>query len=171
MSSSAVIELNTVTLGPRTLTTAVCERLRGDILPARFLPRQKLHIAQMGKGFLVSLAATREALSRFVADGLVQAVDQRGFRVRPVSSGDLRDLTRTRMAIEGLALRRSIGQGDKAWLTAIQVQFALYGQSERYRLLSIPVDPILRDFDVERTKPMIRLKAHTVPLQECPCSI
>jgi DNA-binding GntR family transcriptional regulator len=195
MPLSAVIELNTDMLGPRTLTTAVFERLRRDILSARLSPGQKLHIAQLSKGFGVSLAATREALSRLVADGLVQAIDQRGFRVSPVSNADLQDLTRTRIDIEGLALRRSIEQGDEAWLTAVKVAFAsllavpyrdpsdpkvhneawlarhrifhrtlvsacgspwllrfrdtLYEQSERYRLLSIPFDPILRDVDAE----------------------
>jgi hypothetical protein len=44
---------------------------------------QKLHIAGLAKQFSVSLAAVREALSRLVADGLVQASDQRGFRVSP----------------------------------------------------------------------------------------
>jgi DNA-binding GntR family transcriptional regulator len=193
MSSSAAIELSTEALGPRTLTTAICVRLRRDILLGRLLPGQKLHIAQLSKGFGVSLAATREALSRLVADGLVQAIDQRGFRVSPVSNADLQDLTRTRIDIEGLALRRSINQGDKAWLTAVEAAFAslllvpycepykvpdeawlarhrvfhrtlvsacgspwllrfrdtLYEQSERYRLLSISVDPGLRDVDVE----------------------
>jgi DNA-binding GntR family transcriptional regulator len=195
MSSSAAIELSIDGFGPRTLTSAVCERMRRDILSARLSPGQKLHIAQLSKGFGVSLAATREALSRLVADGLVQAVDQRGFRVSPVSNADLQDLTRTRIDIEGLALRRSIEQGDKAWLAAVEAAFAsllavpyrdpadpkvhneawlarhrifhrtlvnacgspwlirfrdiLYEQSERYRLLSIPVDPSLRDVAAE----------------------
>jgi DNA-binding GntR family transcriptional regulator len=47
-------------------------------------------------------------LSRLVADGLVQASDQRGFRVSPVSHQDLLDVSRTRIDIESLALRRSM---------------------------------------------------------------
>ena len=103
---------------PRSLTSAVQGRLRADILSTRLLPGQKLHIAGLAKQFSVSLAAVREALSRLVADGLVQASDQRGFRVSPVSSADLRDVTQTRVDIEGLALRRSIEkmrQGTRAW--------------------------------------------------------
>ncbi|WP_461330679.1 GntR family transcriptional regulator [Bradyrhizobium liaoningense] len=69
--------------GPRSLTSALHERLRADILATRLLPGQKLHIAGLAKTFSVSLAAVREALSRLVADGLVQASDQRGFRVSP----------------------------------------------------------------------------------------
>ncbi|HYS86404.1 MAG TPA: GntR family transcriptional regulator, partial [Bradyrhizobium sp.] len=99
--------------GPRTLTSAVLERLRADILSTKLVPGQKLHIAGLAKQFSVSLTAVREALSRLVADGLVQASDQRGFRVSPVSPADLEDVTRTRIDIEGLALRRSIERGDQ----------------------------------------------------------
>jgi DNA-binding GntR family transcriptional regulator len=108
---------------PRSLTSAVQERLRADILSTRLLPGQKLHIAGLAKQFSVSLAAVREALSRLVADGLVQASDQRGFRVSPVSSADLRDVTQTRVDIEGLALRRSIERGDAAWLASVEKSF------------------------------------------------
>lgn len=105
--------------GPRSLTSAVQERLRADILSTRLLPGQKLHIAGLAKQFSVSLAAVREALSRLVADGLVQASDQRGFRVCPVSLADLADVTQTRIDIEGLALQRSIELGDAAWLSSV----------------------------------------------------
>ncbi len=110
--------------GPRTLTSAVLERLRADILSTKLVPGQKLHIAGLAKQFSVSLAAVREALSRLVADGLVQASDQRGFRVSPVSPADLEDVTRTRIDIEGLALRRSIERGDQAWLKSVEQAFA-----------------------------------------------
>jgi DNA-binding GntR family transcriptional regulator len=109
--------------GPRTLTSAVLERLRTDILSTKLVPGQKLHIAGLAKQFGVSLAAVREALSRLVADGLVQASDQRGFRVSPVSSADLADVTQTRIDIESLALRRSIERGDAAWLAAVEKAF------------------------------------------------
>ncbi len=105
---------------PRSLTSAVQERLRADILATRLLPGQKLHIAGLARQFSVSLAAVREALSRLVADGLVQAHDQRGFRVCPVSLADLADVTRTRIDIEGLALRRSIERGDGGWLASVE---------------------------------------------------
>lgn len=110
----------TVSGGPRSLTSALHERLRGDILATRLLPGQKLNIAALAKQFDVSLAAVREALSRLTADGLVQASDQRGFRVTPVSLSDLSDVTRTRIDIEGLALRRSIELGDDRWVIAVE---------------------------------------------------
>jgi DNA-binding GntR family transcriptional regulator len=110
--------------GPRTLTSAVFERLRADILSTRLVPGQKLNVSNLAKEFSVGLAAVREALSRLVADGLVQASDQRGFRVSPVSQSDLEDLTQTRIDIESLALRRSIERGDDAWLGAVEREFS-----------------------------------------------
>ena len=41
--------------------------------------------------------------------------DQRGFRVAPVSLGDLEELTKTLCWISGLALREAIRNGDAAW--------------------------------------------------------
>jgi DNA-binding GntR family transcriptional regulator len=125
--------------GPRTLTSAVLERLRADILSTKLVPGQKLHIAGLAKQFAVSLAAVREALSRLVADGLVQASDQRGFRVSPVSPADLEDVTRTRVDIEGLALRRSIERGDQAWLASVETAFAALGAVPQ-RLPDHPAD-------------------------------
>jgi DNA-binding GntR family transcriptional regulator len=124
---------------PRSLTSAVQERLRSDILATRLLPGQKLHIAGLARHFAVSLAAVREALSRLVADGLVQASDRRGFRVSPVSLADLADVTQTRIDIEGLALRRSIERGDAAWLSSVEAAWeALKAVPYRY-----PDDPTL----------------------------
>src|SRR5258707_2850047 len=108
---------------PRSLTSAVQERLRTDILATRLLPGQKLHIAGLAKQFSVSLTAVREALSRLVADGLVQASDQRGFRVSPVSSADLEDVTHNRIDIGSLPLRRSIERGEQAWPAAVEPAF------------------------------------------------
>lgn len=99
----------------RSLTTAVFARLRAEILSCSLKPGEKLLIAGVARRFTVSLSAVREALSRLAAEGLVTSEDQRGFHVSPVSAEQLRDLTRTRIDIEGLALRRSIERGDAAW--------------------------------------------------------
>src|SRR3569833_2637571 len=105
---------------PRSLTSAVQERLRADILATRLLPGQKLHIAGLAKQFAVSLAAVREALSRLVADGLVQASDQRGFRVSPVSRADLADVSQTRNKKKNQTKQQTIEHGDAAWLADVE---------------------------------------------------
>ncbi len=99
----------------RSLTSAVHASLRADILTCRLPPGEKLPIALLAKRFDVSLSAVREALSRLVADGFVISEDQRGFRVTPLDIRDLEDLTRTRIEIETLALRRSMAEGGAEW--------------------------------------------------------
>ncbi|HEY9567576.1 MAG TPA: FCD domain-containing protein [Thalassobaculum sp.] len=100
-------------------TLRVFEQVRAEILDGRLRPGARLHLTTLSGRFAVSLGAVREALSRLVADGLVQAIDRRGFRVSPVSIEDIRDITATRIEIEGLALRRSIERGDAGWEAGI----------------------------------------------------
>lgn len=99
----------------RSITSAVFQRLRADILSCRISPGDKLRPAEIAGALAVSLSAVREALSRLAADGLVRIEDQKGFRASPVSLDDLRDVTRTRVEIEGLALRRAIAGGGTRW--------------------------------------------------------
>lgn len=99
----------------RSLTSMLFERLRADIVAARLRPNEKLRISALCQRYGVTSSAVREALSRLVSDGLVQAEAHKGFTVSPVSRAGLRDLTRTRIQIETLALRQAIELGDLAW--------------------------------------------------------
>ena len=86
----------------------------------------------------ISAAIVREALSRLVADGLVVAEDQRGFRVMPVSRIGRRILGKPADAADALAtLRRLSGRTHRVW-TAValasgrRVHFALQVSSVRF---------------------------------------
>lgn len=103
----------------KTRTLSVFESLRGEILDARLMPGARLHVASLAARHGVSQGAVREALSRLVADGLVTVRDRRGFSVSMVSAEDLEDVTRTRIEIEGLALRKAIARGDAAWEASV----------------------------------------------------
>jgi DNA-binding GntR family transcriptional regulator len=104
----------------RSLTSAVLVQLRAEILACRLSPGEKLPVAALARRLGVSLSAVREALSRLAAEGLVEAEDQRGFRVSDLSLEDLADITRTRIELETLALRRSIALGDERWRDGIR---------------------------------------------------
>lgn len=99
----------------RSLTTQAFEQLRADILSGALMPCGRLRIQGLSKRYQVGATAVREALSRLVADGLVDAEEQKGFCVAPISRQELLDLTRTRIQIEQLALRQSLEQGDIEW--------------------------------------------------------
>jgi len=59
------------------------------------------------------------------------ATAQKGYSVTPVSIEELKDLTRTRIAIEQLCLRSAIAHGDVEWETSIVAAY--------HRLHRIPV--------------------------------
>lgn len=98
-----------------TLTEQAEASLEAAIVRGELGPGEKLRIAEIAERLGVSATPMREALSRLVSRGLVIAVGQRGFRVAPVSAEDLADITRTRVALESVAVRRSMRAGDARW--------------------------------------------------------
>lgn len=94
-------------------------QLRQEILSSRLAPGEKLRIQHLTETFGYGASAIREALSRLLADGLVESVSQRGFWVSQISYQDLRDITEARKLIEVEALRQAIVHGDIAWETRV----------------------------------------------------
>src|SRR6266404_1507439 len=103
-----------------TVTSALVERLRNDIIAGDLAPGQRLKLNELGVRYGVGLVALREALSRLASNGLVTATDQKGFSVLGVSREDFLDLIETRVAIDSLALRASIEKGGIEWEAGIQ---------------------------------------------------
>lgn len=104
---------------PRSVTSAVFVRLRSEVLTGDLKAGEPLRAAAIAERLRVSLTAVREALVRLLSDNFVTSVDQKGFRVSPVSLEDLVDVTETRIQIEGEALRRSMARGGAEWLERI----------------------------------------------------
>jgi DNA-binding GntR family transcriptional regulator len=108
---------------PRSLTSAVYKQLREQILAGAIPPGTKLLITNLTTRFGVSSSVVRESISRLTADGLTEGIDQRGFRVTPVSLKDLDDLTMLRTEVENIALRRSVAAGSKEWAQEVSAAF------------------------------------------------
>ncbi len=89
--------------------------LRQAIIDGTLAPSTKLRIDFLRKTFGFGASGLREALSRLVADGLVESEAQRGYWVAPVSRQEFRDITTSRKVIEVEALRQSIQHGSLAW--------------------------------------------------------
>ncbi|MDP3083931.1 MAG: GntR family transcriptional regulator [Rubrivivax sp.] len=98
-----------------TRASAVYERLRDDITHGLLEPGSKLRVEAMCTRYEVGASPLREALSRLSAEGLVARTDQRGFSVAAMQWDELPVLTRSRLQVEGLALRDSIERRDAAW--------------------------------------------------------
>ena len=99
----------------KSLTSLAFARIRNDILLGVLRPSERLKIQALSEHYGIGATAVREALSRLVTDGLVESEDQKGFCVGAVSREDLIDLTETRIAIESMALRKSIELGNLDW--------------------------------------------------------
>ena len=101
--------------GASTLTEALHERLRHDIILGVLPPAAKLKLEKLSKAYQVSVNTLRETLSRLASDGLVVAEGQKGFAVLPVSDEDLREITEMRQLLECHALKQSIAAADLDW--------------------------------------------------------
>ena len=135
--------------GAATLTEALHERIRQDIILGALQPASKLKLEKLSKSYGVSINTLRESLSRLAADGLVVAEGQKGFAVLPVSMEDLREITEMRQLLECHALHRSIANADLDWEAMVvgayhklskvearvEAEPELYGEAwERYNL-------------------------------------
>lgn len=98
--------------------------MRQRIVRSEVAAGEKLKIADLAAQLGVSTGAMREALSRLTAEHLVVAKDQMGFRVAPISTEELDDLTSVRIDIETSALQKSMQRGDADWLAAVREAFS-----------------------------------------------
>ncbi len=97
------------------VTAQVYNKARIDILTGVLEPGQKLKIDELRQVYGSGSSPIREALSLLTSDGLVERVDQRGFRVTLVGAEAFDELLTTRCWLEERALSESIARGDKAW--------------------------------------------------------
>jgi GntR family carbon starvation induced transcriptional regulator len=109
------VELDSRDVGTLTLTEALHERIRQDIILGALQPASKLKLEKLSKSYGTSINTLRESLSRLAADGLVVAEGQKGFTVLPVSIEDLREITEMRQLLECHALRQSFVNADLDW--------------------------------------------------------
>jgi GntR family carbon starvation induced transcriptional regulator len=98
-----------------TLASRAAAAIEADILRGALVPGGRLGVAATAQRYGVGATPLREGLSRLAARGLVDAVGNRGFRVRAISREDLADIVRVRQILEREAIRLSVKAGDGAW--------------------------------------------------------
>jgi DNA-binding GntR family transcriptional regulator len=98
-----------------TVNAQVFRQIRLDIVTCRLMPNERLRVDDLRERYGVGGSPIREALMRLEAEGLVVLEQNKGFRVSPVSREHLLDLMKTRVEIEGLALRWAIEKGGVDW--------------------------------------------------------
>lgn len=114
-----------VTGGSRTMASVLADTILRDIVSGALAPGSKLKIRELADRYQAGVIPLREAVSRLAMSGFVEAEDQRGFRVTPVSRADLEDITSVRQCIESEALRDAIESGNLEWEASVLAAFHL----------------------------------------------
>jgi len=107
-------------LDRRTLADTAYEALADLLAAGRLAPGDRLSLRQSAAALGVSVMPVREAVSRLVADGVLEVAPTRAIRVPIMTARDFRALAETRMAIEGMAAARTAEHRSEAGLAAIR---------------------------------------------------
>ena len=91
----------------RNASVAATELIREAIIDGRLEPGQRLKEEELARELGISRTPIREALLMLQAEGLVDAIPNRGALVRVHSAEDLEDLYQLRALLEGYAARRA----------------------------------------------------------------
>jgi DNA-binding GntR family transcriptional regulator len=91
----------------RNASVAATELIREAIVDGRLEPGQRLKEEELARELGISRTPIREALLMLQAEGLVDAVPNRGAMVRVHTPEDLDDLYQLRALLEGYAARRA----------------------------------------------------------------
>jgi DNA-binding GntR family transcriptional regulator len=124
----------------RNASAAATELIRLAIVEGRLVPGQRLKEEELAREFGISRTPVREALLVLQAEGLVDAMPNRGATVRAHTAQDLDDLYQLRALLEGFAARRAATRLDEAELVQ------LHESCERFaRLEEDDVSEIVRE--------------------------
>lgn len=93
--------------------------LRSAILTGDLEPGQPLRLAALAERYDASQSVIREALGRLAEHNLAELTPNQGFRVVEISRADLIDITELRVTLEGMALDKSIHNGDVQWEASV----------------------------------------------------
>jgi DNA-binding GntR family transcriptional regulator len=117
---------------PTTLSSRIYRRLRAELIDGLLPPGSRLKVQALAEAYGTGTSPVREALSSLAAEGLVERLDQRGFRAAPVTLPEFEELLRARCWVEEVALRESILAGGAAWEEALVVaRYRLGGVARR----------------------------------------
>jgi DNA-binding GntR family transcriptional regulator len=99
-----------MTVAHRSLRSQVVDALRGALVAGELEPGVVYSAPTLAARFGVSATPVREAMLDLVKEGLIEAVRNKGFRVRALSERDLDELTEIRELLEIPTVARLAGQ-------------------------------------------------------------
>lgn len=90
--------------------------LRRDILRCQIKPGQQVTESELAAHYRLGKTPVREGLARLVHEGLVQTLPRRGYRITPITLGDVKELLGFRVIVETQAARLAAGRCNVAQL-------------------------------------------------------
>ncbi|MFJ5260900.1 GntR family transcriptional regulator [Streptomyces sp. NPDC088387] len=106
-----------------TLRQQIADALRDEVLAGRLPPGEAFTVKEIGEQYGVSATPVREALVDLSAQGLLEADQHRGFRVREYSVDDFRGIVEARALVtDGMFL--ALGEGHKGFQDPADPQIA-----------------------------------------------
>ena len=115
--------------GTGLMRDGVYGRIRADILACVLTPGALIQEKDLAARYNVSKSPVRDALLRLQEQGLIEVMPRKGYRVRPISLADARELYETRILLEKACIKRAIEEASDKDLTALD-QFRTAGSSE-----------------------------------------
>ena len=103
-----------MTKTPELVRTTIYRLLRADILSCSLRPGSQIQERELIERFAVSKSPIRDALLKLEEQNLIEILPRKGYRVKPVSLSDARELYDMRLILERECVLRAIEQSDEA---------------------------------------------------------
>jgi len=110
--------------------------IRADIISGARDPGERLRIEMLKTVYDIGPTPLREALQKLSTEGLVLALEKRGFMVSPLDLDEFSDLNIARIEIEKVALTRSLALGDSLWESRVVAATYLMNKEDEALLAS-----------------------------------
>ncbi|MDQ0338099.1 DNA-binding GntR family transcriptional regulator [Caldalkalibacillus uzonensis] len=98
---------------PKTVTDAVYEQIKSDIIAGVYRPGQRLMETELAQKLQVSRTPVRDAMIRLEQEGLTTIRPHRGIYVRKLSKKDIQDYYQLRAVLEGLGAKLAAVNGTE----------------------------------------------------------
>ncbi|MFJ7205201.1 GntR family transcriptional regulator [Streptomyces sp. NPDC098789] len=119
-----------------TLRQQIADALRDEVLAGRLPPGTEFTVKQIAEQYGVSATPVREALVDLAAQGLLDSVQHRGFRVRIFSVDDFRGMVEARILIVDGIFRRLVERGTAPGAAEMLVSVRRRAEEARRAALS-----------------------------------
>ncbi len=103
-----------------TLNDEVYHELRRAIMSGAIEPGSTMTIRGLAASFGISLMPVRQALNRLVAEHVLMLLPNRSVALPRIDAGRFREITRIRVALEGLAAEEAVAQVDAAAIARME---------------------------------------------------